>query len=341
LKIIIIVDPAISIPPIGYGGIERVAELLAKEYIRRNISVTLLAAKGSNIKGCTIYSNGNPVFPQTIWNKIYALLYTWIFLIFNGYKYDMVQNFGRLLYILPIQKSRSTKIMCYQRFINPRNIKYFNMLQPRNLFYSGCSSNLISKSKLSGSWLFIHNPIDEKFYQLNENINKYSPLIFLGRLEYIKGCHIAIEVAKQTNNKLIIAGNIVNSIEGTIYFKKYIEPNIDGIQIIYVGELTDIQKNSYLGQAKALLFPILWEEPFGIVMVESMVCGTPVIAFNRGSVEEVVDENITGFKAWNFEEMIYALQKLHLIDRVKCRDHAIERFGVKQIVAKYLDLYDC
>ncbi len=333
-------DPAISIPPTGYGGIERVAEMLVKEYIRRNNSVTLLAAKGSNIKGCKIYSNGSPVFPQTIWNKIYALLYTWIFLVFNGYKYDMIQNFGRLLYLLPIQKSRSTKIMCYQRFISPKNIKYFNMLQPLNLFYSGCSLSLISDVSLSGSWSFIHNPIDESFYRLNENIDNNSPLIFLGRLEYIKGCHIAIEVAKQTNNKLIIAGNIVNTIEGTKYFKRYIEPNIDGIQIFYVGELTDIHKNSYLGQAKALLFPILWEEPFGIVMVEAMACGTPVIAFNRGSVDEVIDDSITGFKVNDIEEMILALEKLQIINRFKCREHAIRKFGLSNIASKYLMLHD-
>ena len=262
-------------------------------------------------------------------------------MILNYKKHDIIQNFGRLLFLLPILKADVKKIMCYQRKICAKNIKLFHLLKPINISYTGCSLNLISNSRLQGVWSYIHNPINESFFRLNESIENDSPLIFLGRLEFVKGCHIAIEVAKQTNNKLIIAGNIVNSIEGRNYFKNNIEPNIDGIQIIYVGELTDIQKNSYLGQAKALLFPILWEEPFGIVMVESMVCGTPVIAFNRGSVEEVIDENITGLKAGNLEEMIYALQKLHLINRVKCRDHAFEKFGIKKIAAKYLKIYDC
>lgn len=325
-------------PPIGYGGIERVVALLAGEYSNQGHFVTILASKGSNIEGVHICYNGKQIFPQSTGNKIIAVIKTWVHLILNFNEYDLIQNFGRLLFLLPICKTDIKKIMCYQRKISSRNIKCFNMLRPKNLFYSGCSLSLISDVSLSGSWSFIHNPIDESIYRLNENIDNNSPLIFLGRLEYIKGCHIAIEVAKQTNNKLIIAGNIVNTLEGTKYFKRYIEPNIDGIQIIYVGELTDIHKNSYLGQAKALLFPILWEEPFGIVMVEAMACGTPVIAFNRGSVDEVIDDSITGFKVNDIEEMILALEKLQIINRYKCREHAIRKFGLSNIASKYLML---
>src|SRR5260221_5913892 len=119
--------------------------------------------------------------------------------------------------------------------------------------------------------------------------------MFLGRLDRVKGAHIAIKIAKATNNYLILAGNIYHTPDNLAYFKSEIEPQIDNEQIKYVGPLNDLEKNNYLRQAKALLFPIEWDEPFGMVMVESMACGTPVIAFKRGSVPEVVENGISGF----------------------------------------------
>lgn len=261
-----------------------------------------------------------------------------MFLLLNFKKFDVVQNFGRLLYFLPILKADVKKVMCYQRKINPRNIKLINSISPKNMFLTACSNRLISEQQQNSKWKVVYNPVRMAFYALSTIPNIDSPLIYLSRLNKSKGCHIAIEVAKKTNNKLIIAGNIDFDENGLDYFRNYIEPNIDGEQIVYIGEVNDIQKKYHLSNAKAMLFPISWEEPFGIVMIESMACGTPVIAFKYGSVEEVVDEGITGFKVNNKEEMIRSVSQVHHIDRAYCRKHAKKRFDVSVIASNYMDI---
>lgn len=228
--------------------------------------------------------------------------------------------------------------MCYQRKIDSRNIKLINRISPKNMFLTACSNRLISNQQLNGNWNVVYNPVRMAFYSLSIIPHVDSPLIYLGRLNKSKGCHIAIEVAKKTNNKLIIAGNIDLDENGLDYFHNYIEPNIDGKQIVYLGEVNDNQKKMHLGNAKAMLFPITWEEPFGIVMIESMACGTPVVAFDCGSVGEVVDEGITGFKVNNKDEMILAISQIHYIDRASCREHAKKRFDVSVIASNYMAL---
>jgi glycosyltransferase involved in cell wall biosynthesis len=338
LRVLIIADPGLPVPPHGYGGIERVVGLLAQEYYKNGHNVTILASKGSMVEGCTIYSNGNQGFPQSKLSRFLTLLKTWLFLLLNYKSFDVVQNFGRLIYLLPILNSNIKKIMCYQRKISVNNIKWLLKLPQKNIKLSGCSNNLVSDLNLKGKWHVVYNPINSFFYQLNHSNHHKKPLIFLSRINSEKGCHIAIEVAKKSNNVLLIAGNYAIEGEEGKYFKNIVQPQIDGKQIIYVGELNDTQKNHYLGNAKAMLFPILWDEPFGIVMIESMTCGTPVIAFNRGSVGEVVDEGITGYKVDNEDDMIRAVYKINLIDRVMCRNHAKNRFDIELIASQYLSL---
>lgn len=339
MKILLVMDPGILVPPKGYGGHERLVGMFAKEYQRQGHEVHLLVTAGSYIEGCTIHPFGKEGFPPKKSDALKAIPIAWRFLWKHRNDFDLIHNFGRLIYLLPILNNPVKKIMTYGREISQRNIRYINKLPNKNIVFTGCSNDLVSRGNVAGKWQTVYNAIDFSNYTLQAIVAEDAPLIFLGRIERVKGCHTAIAVAKATNHTLIIAGNISPLANEQEYFKQQIEPHIDGIQIKYVGQVNDIQKNEYLRQSKALLFPIEWNEPFGIVMIEAMACGTPVIAFNRGSVSEVVGEGITGHKVSTVNEMQNAVKRIDKIDRSGCREQAEKRFDVKVIASQYLNLF--
>lgn len=335
-----VMDPGILVPPNGYGGIERIVEILAVEYTNLGHEVHLLVTEGSAVKGCIVYPFGKEGFPPKKIDALKAIPKAWRFLWQHRNEFDLVHNFGRLAYLLPILNHRVKKIMSYQREISNRNIWVMANLKSRNLFFTGCSSDLLSRMQQKGKWAAIHNAIIFDKYTVRTFVATDAPLIFLGRLERIKGCHIAINIAIKTGNRLIIAGNISTLPEEINYFEEEIQPRIDGVQVKYVGTLNDTEKNELLGKSKALLFPIEWSEPFGIVMIEAMACGTPVIGFKRGSVDEVIDEGVTGFKVRDFDEMVDAVRKINSINRENCGVHARSRFDAAPIALKYLKLVE-
>ncbi|MDB5200756.1 MAG: hypothetical protein JWQ27_165 [Ferruginibacter sp.] len=333
-------DPGILVPPKGYGGHERLVYMFAREYQRLGHEVHLLVTTGSVVEGCIVHNFGKEGFPPKKEDARKAIPTAWRFLWKHRNDFDLVHNFGRLLYLLPILNHPVKKIMTYGREISTRNISILTKFPNRNLIFTGCSENLLSRMNAGGNWRAVYNAIDFSKYQLNESPGENAPLVFLGRVEKVKGCHTAIAVAKATGHQLIIAGNISPLQDEQEYFNSMIAPHLDGKQVIHIGPVNDEQKNHWLGKAKALLFPIEWNEPFGIVMIEAMACGTPVIAFNNGSVNEVVDEQITGYKVNNKEEMIAALAKINLIGRTQCRAKAEARFDVKVIAREYLNLFN-
>jgi glycosyltransferase involved in cell wall biosynthesis len=331
-------DPGIIVPPKGYGGHERLVYMLAKEYTRLGHDVHLLVTKGSVVDGCTVHGYGKVGFPPKKINALLAIPKAWWLIWRNRKKFDLIHNFGRLVYLLPILNLPVKKIMTYGREISKRNIKWINKLPNKNLVFTGCSKDLVSRGNVAGKWEVIYNAIDFSTYTLVENVSEDAPLIFLGRLERVKGCHTAIKVALETGNRLIIAGNISPLKEEQSYFETEIKPFIDGSTIQYVGSLDDEKKNYYLGQAKALLFPIEWNEPFGMVMVEAMACGTPVIAYKKGAVAEVVTNGVTGFISNDINELKTHISLIGSINRTTCRDFAKEKFGVTPIASTYLSL---
>lgn len=337
MRILIIMDPGISIPVAGYGGHERLVEMFAKEYQMQGHEVELLVTTGSHVPGCVVHGLGKVGFPPRRRDALKAIFIAWDFLRKNHRRYDLIHNFGRLFYLLPVLNKPLRKIMTYGREITGRNTNVLLSLPHQNIVFTGCSKNLISRAQATGRWVAVYNAIDFAKYELT-NVGEEAPFIFLGRIEKVKGCHTAIAVAKATNNRLIIAGNISPLPEEKAYFENEIEPHIDGKQIVYAGAVNDLQKNELLGKSKALLFPIEWNEPFGIVMIEAMACGTPVIAYDTGSVDEVIEENITGLKVKDKQGMIEAIKKLSAISRKKCRERAEERFSVHKIASQYLEL---
>jgi glycosyltransferase involved in cell wall biosynthesis len=163
-------------------------------------------------------------------------------------------------------------------------------------------------------------------------------LAFLGRLERFKGAHNAIEIARRSGRRLIIAGNKVTSGPDGHYFDEAVAPHLDGDRIRYIGAVDDAGKNKLLGSCAAFLMPIEWEEPFGIVMAEALACGTPVIAFNRGSVPEVVLDGINGFRCQGIDEAVAAVAKLGQIDRGAVRSDCVKRFSSDFITSAYESL---
>jgi len=333
-------DPGIMIPLKDYGGHERLVEMFAREYCRMGHEVHLLITKGSKVEGCRVHAFGKEGFPPEKWDARLAIPTAWIFLWRHRNSYDLVHNFGRLAYLFTIMHHRVKKIMTYGREINSRNIRVINKMGVKNMVFTACSGNLLSRVFAPGDWRVVYNAIEFDKYKLQKDIPGDAPLIFLGRIEKVKGCHTAIKLAKATGNKLIIAGNISPLPKEIAYYEKQIAPHIDGHQIKYIGAVNDAQKSEWLGKCKALLFPIEWNEPFGIVMVEAMACGTPVIAYNRGSINEVVEENVTGFKVENMDQMIEAVHKISTINREACRRYAQNKFDVKIIASRYLGLFD-
>jgi glycosyltransferase involved in cell wall biosynthesis len=340
MKILVVMDPGILVPPKGYGGHERLVEMFALEYTRLGHEVHLLVTEGSNVPGCIVHPLGKVGFPPKKWDARRAIPKAWHFLWKHRNQFDLVHNFGRLAYLLPILNHPIKKIMTYGREITSRNIQVMNKFPNRNLVYTGCSNNLISRVKAGGRWEAVYNAIRFDQYTLQAQVHVDAPFIFLGRIERIKGCHTAIQVALKTNQNLIIAGNISPLPEEQQYFEAEIKPYIDDCQIKYVGEVNDRQKNKLLGTAKALLMPIEWNEPFGIVMIEAMACGTPVVAFPAGSVPEVVEQGVTGFIVSSKEQMIEILPQIKTLNRSNCRTRAESRFDVKKIAQEYLTLHE-
>jgi glycosyltransferase involved in cell wall biosynthesis len=338
MKILLIMDPGIPVPPPLYGGHERLVHMFAEEYVRLGHEGEFWAGPNSSISG-NVHPFGTNDLKRSKWKKTYELFYTWLFLLKNKNKFDLIHNFGRLAYLLPILNNKIIKIMTYGRTIDSKNIIYTNKLKPENLIYTAPSFDCISTNINHGKWSRVFNAIDFSKYNLQTKIDQNAPLIFLSRLDKVKGCHIAIKVAQQTNNKLIIAGNISNLPHEIEYFKTEIEPFIDGKKIKYVGAVNDEQKNHYLGLSKALLFPINIKEAFGMVMAEAMACGTPVIAFNRGSVPEVVIDGVNGYRCDTLDQMIDCVTKINRIERSKVREDAEKRFSSTVIAKQYLELY--
>ena len=338
MKILLVMDPGILVPPKGYGGHERLLAMFAKEYQQQGHEVHLLVTTGSFIEGCVMHPFGKEGFPPKKSDALKAIPTAWKFLWKHRNNFDLIHNFGRLVYLLPVLNNKVKKIMTYGREISSRNIRLINKLPNKNLVFTGCSANLVSRGGVAGRWETVYNAIEFRKYTLVTKVPADAPLIFLGRIERIKGCHSAIKVARATNNKLIIAGNVSSLADEQQYFQKEIMPMIDGVQIVHVGSVDDESKNRYLGTAKALLFPIEWDEPFGMVMVEAMACGTPVIAINKGSVGEVIREGETGYKVNSIEEMINKVKLAEYLNRTYCRKTAQESFDVGIIAKKYLSL---
>jgi glycosyltransferase involved in cell wall biosynthesis len=161
-------------------------------------------------------------------------------------------------------------------------------------------------------------------------------LVSFGRIHPDKGTHTAIEIARRAERTLTVCGIV----QDERYFAEQVAPHIDGDRVIFLGAVGPQDRSEILGRAAALLHPIDFDEPFGLSVVESMICGTPVIAYRRGSMPEVVDEGVTGYLVGGVDQAVAAVDAVRAIDRAGCRAHARRRFGAKRMVADYVTVYE-
>jgi glycosyltransferase involved in cell wall biosynthesis len=182
----------------------------------------------------------------------------------------------------------------------------------------------------------IPNALDLSFYPCKPHIGEY--LLFLGRMSPDKGAHRAIAVAMETGMPLKIAGKRSEPRERQ-YFEELVKPHL-GNGIEYLGEVTHGEKVELLQNARVTLFPIEWEEPFGLVMIESMACGTPVIATRHGAVPEVIEHGRGGLIVDNYRQMADALEEAEHIDPLECRRYVEEQFSAQRMVADYVAAYE-
>jgi glycosyltransferase involved in cell wall biosynthesis len=325
-----------SVPPPAYGGIELVVSLLTDELVRRGHDVTLFASGDSSSLAQieSVHPKALRLDPTVREHPIYEMLQL-------GRVYDRAQEFDLIhshigCATLPIAKLVKTPtIHTLHGIFTSDNEKLF--VHARDQPYVSIS-NTQREPRLGLNYVStVYNGIDLDTYQFYTQPSDPPYLTFLGRISPEKGTHLAIEIARRSGWHLKIAGKVDRvDVE---YFEQVVRPQIDGQQIEYLGEANHHQKNVLMGNAVATLFPVTWREPFGLVMIESMASGTPVIALKRGSAPEVIEHGKTGFLCDGVEDCVATLEQINRIDRSDCRSHVAQRFSIKQMVDGYEEAY--
>ncbi|OCQ94533.1 group 1 glycosyl transferase [Nostoc sp. MBR 210] len=337
MKIMLTADPEIPVPPKLYGGIERIVDLLVKGLQARGHIVGLVAHPDST-------SPANQSFSwrgKRSQNKFDALQNTFtLWSAVQQFQPDIIHSFSRILYLLPMLSSDIPKVMSYQRNPSHRTTSWGVKLSNGSLTFTGCSDYICNIGrKAGGVWRTIHNCVELEKYTFQPKIAPDAPLVFLSRVERIKGVHTAIAIAKKTGRSLIIAGNHGTTGEAGKYWQEEIVPHLGKDRIEYIGAVNDTQKNELLGQAAAMIVPIEWGEPFGIVFAEALACGTPVISCPRGALPEIIRQGIEGYLINSIEEAVVAVKELPNIDRYQCRQRAEKYFSASVILEQYETLY--
>ena len=334
MRIALTADPELPVPPKHYGGIERIVDMLARGLEARGHSVTLFAHPESSSAGRLVSWPGASSVSVGDTMRNASTLAQWVM----RNPVDIVHSFSRIAYLTPILPFGLPKLMTYQRAISSRSVRLGHALSRGTLAFTAISEWMMQHVKHIGRWSMIPNGVPLDAYTFRATAAPDAPLVFLGRIEEIKGPHLAIEIARRSGRRLIIAGNIPD--EKRDWVETHVLPYVDGDRVRYIGPVDDKQKNALLGEAAAFLMPILWEEPFGIVMAEAMACGTPVIGFARGSVPEIVDQGRTGLVCNNTEEMITAVKHVSCIDRAICRRRVEVHFSDIAVVNNYVGFYE-
>lgn len=330
MKIAILAPIAWRTPPTKYGPWEQVASNIAEGMVEKGLNVTLFATGNSITKGKleyiseTAYAENTEIDPKT-WECLHISN-----LMEQADQFDLIHN---NFDFLPLSYSRLIKtpmITTIHGFSSPKIIPVYKKYNADNFYVS------ISHSDRSAELDYIatvYNGINTNDFTFNANPKEY--LLFFGRIHPEKGTYEAIQIAKKSGKKLIISGLI----QDEIYFENKIKPFLNNNDIIYVGNSDAQQRDILLGEALALLHPISFNEPFGLSVAEAMLCGTPVIAFNKGSMPELIEDKKTGFLVDTIEQAVEATNNIRSINRNDCCKWATLKFSRNKMIEGYLEVY--
>jgi len=340
LKIAVIAPPFTTVPPKGHGGTERIAYEMAEGFIRKGHQVTLFGAGN-----CKTSAKFIRVLKQTIEERKNDTTFTESFrpsrietvyltkvmeeIIKKEKSFDVVFNHSKNNYLfLPLTHFIKIPI------INILHLPLFKEVEELYSCFKNANIVTVSNNQRKGfskiNYLAtVYNGVSTEKFKFSEKPKDY--FLFLGAIGPHKNPKDAIIAAKKAKVKLILAGGKIRE----PYFLKKIKPLINGEKIKYLGEVYGKTKINLLKNAKALLFPIKWPEPFGLVVIEAMACGTPVIAYPNGALPEIIEDKKTGFIVKNISEMAEAIKKIDEIDRKKCRERVEKKFSVEKMIDEY------
>lgn len=324
------------VPPPAYGGIELVVGLLTDELVRRGHDVTLFASGDSLTLAQLefVHPRALRLDPEVREYAIYEMLQL-------SHVYEQAQNFDIIhshmgCAALPYAKLVKTPtVHTLHGVFTPDNEKLLTYAKEQP--YVSISQSQQEARLGLNCVATVYNGIEVENHRFHPQPEEPPYLAFLGRMSPEKGPHHAIAIAKASGWRLKMAGKV--DVVDAAYFESEIKPLIDGKQIEYLGEADHEMKNALMGGAVATLFPITWREPLGLVMVESMAAGTPVIAMRLGSTPEIIAPGISGFLCDTIEECVAAIPQAAELDRETCRRYVSDRFSVQRMTDGYEAVY--
>jgi len=329
MKVAILSPVAWRTPPRHYGPWEQVASNIAEGLIKLGVDVTLFATGDSITAGklSAVCATGYEE-DRSQDAKVLECLHI-SNLMERAADFDIIHNNFDFLPLTYTGLIKTPMITTIHGFSSPKIIPVYKKYNPIGNYVS------ISNSDRSPELDYIatvYNGLNTDDFKFNDKPGNY--LLYFGRIHPDKGTAEAIEIAKKSKRRLLIAGII----QDENYFKEKIEPGLNS-EIEYIGPAGPEKRNELLGKASALLHPINFNEPFGMSVAEAMLCGTPVIAFNKGAMPELIKDEKTGFLVNTIQEAVEAIDRLNSIDRLECYNWATSQFSRDKMVDDYLELY--
>jgi glycosyltransferase involved in cell wall biosynthesis len=324
-----------SVPPQGYGGTERVVSYLTEELVRTGHQVTLFASADSVTAARLISPVARSIRPapgDQSWMAYHAIQMD--ALRCRAHEFDIIHFHTDYLHFpLAQQLGVPHLTTLHGRLDLPEHAPLFRHFATMPLV---SISNAQRLPQPEANWIgTVYHGLPADLYPCSTQPDDY--FLFLGRLSPEKRVERAIEIAERCGTPLIIGAKADPA--DARYFDEVVKPLLDKPCVNFLGEIGERKKRELLAQAKALLFPIDWPEPFGLVMIEAFSCGTPVIAYRHGSVPEVVEEGVNGFIVDDLEQAVEAACRVDAIDRLGCRAAFERRFTAARMAQEYLRLY--